>query len=270
MNFLKPAMTLLVFANLIGNAYSGEGRNGPDQSGEAIPVSLDREVTVEELQGIFDGCYKSYLQETFASMLDTDVTSEDICNYSSELQAESTFSAKCLHNARNNINFERGRLIWAYQATSTFNVVDTGITINGYIDKERAYRDDLILKENDSLKYIKHGKQNFHIALVSTYRNPFYGDVYEPIILSKSSEEIESGLVYNELVPNFVFTPEIVESSFDIYGRLQTGRKVARNIKIINRDIKSFKLRNAETGYFGLSVDLSDVGRCLENGVANL
>ncbi len=64
-------ISLLVISLTYGNlAHSGEGRNGPDQSGLAIPLELDREITVNSIKNITRECYQQTYNDLFSAIVD--------------------------------------------------------------------------------------------------------------------------------------------------------------------------------------------------------
>lgn len=72
---LVKAMTL-TFSLLITSssfATSGEGRNGPDQKGTSIPVTMDRMITTASFQRAFDICEAEANRSLFSQMMRTEV-----------------------------------------------------------------------------------------------------------------------------------------------------------------------------------------------------
>ncbi len=64
---------LMTFSSVyfsVNPAYSGEGRNGPDQAGEAIPLNLDKEITTAQVEKIFKSCYQNPLNQIIGNVVD--------------------------------------------------------------------------------------------------------------------------------------------------------------------------------------------------------
>lgn len=72
MKLLKTFNVLGLLLLSLSTAYSGEGRNGPDQSGEAIPLTLDKEITQDKIMDITKVCYEKTLNDVLTNVVDTD------------------------------------------------------------------------------------------------------------------------------------------------------------------------------------------------------
>lgn len=230
--------TLAIVVGFASNSFGGDGRNGPETSGNAIPVQVDRALTIKDLVEVVRECDTKLLRNIYFQIYKVENTSDlftDRDPFNSYLPP---------YNITENIPWYNG-----------YKLLDVGTGIYHRFDPDKKIA--IYPATGGSHLYVSSPNQ-FHKNINLIRRNSLrFG--------------YDNGTLTEPVRAVFTFEKFVAESSYSELGELIQDLQVIKNLKIVLpstglKPINDFK--NVETGKtVNLEINVEEHAKCLLSGI---